>query len=158
MIGQGFAVLLAVGASLGGLYGGTMMALDAADGGKAGHERHAAGGILRTELTATPLVTGTSIHGYIVGRYVVSYDAGLQAERKLPLEMLIGHAVNRFFYGNASRTFWLDGPLDVNAIADGLKASINETAGAPIVTALAIRQLDHLLSSEIRQPVISFDR
>ena len=158
MIGQGFAVLLAVGASLGGLYGGTMMALDAAGDGEAGHDAQAAGGILRTELTATPLVTGTSIHGYIIGRYVVSYDTAIRAGRNLPLETLIGHAVNGFFYGNASDTFWLDGPLDMNAIAEGLKASINEAAGAPVVTALAVRQLDYLKAPEIRQPVISFDR
>lgn len=158
MIGKLATVVLAVGASLGGLYGGTTMALNASDGSAVASGTMVDGGILRTELSATPLVVGSSIYGYIIGRYVITYDAKITGERQLPLETLVIHAVNRFFYDNAAQAFWFDGPLDVNGIAQGLQASINETAGVPIVTALAIRQLDYLQSPEIRQPVISFDR
>lgn len=158
MIARITAALLAVGASLGGLYGGTVSSIgDDSETPQVG-AASTSSEIVRTELMATPLVTDGGIYGYIIGRYVLTLDAILLAERGHPIEPIVGHAVNSYFYGRASQTFWLDGPLGVDAIADGLKGAINQTAGGPLVTALAIRQLDYLQSPEIRQPVISFDR
>lgn len=157
MIGRLATAALALGASIGGLYGGTIMTLQAGDEA-AENDRSSQSSILRTDLMATPLVTSGGIYGYIVGRYVIFYDSEIRAERDLPLTIVVNHAVNRYFYSQAAQTFWLDGPLGVNEIADGLEMAINDAAGAPIVTALSIRQLDYLQSPEIRQPVISFDR
>jgi len=158
VIGRFAVALLAVGASLGGLYAGTVTSLGGDGDQPADGYADVSANTLRTELMATPLVTRGGIYGYIIGRYVLTLDADLIAERSPPVEHIIAHAVNSYFYDRAADTFWLDGPLGVDQIADGLKGAINESAGGPLVTAFAIRQLDYLQSPEIRQPVISFDR
>lgn len=156
MIARFAVVAVATTASLGGLYGGATMA-PGTDG--AVNEKHAeqASTTLRTDLIATPLILPVRINGYIIGRYVISYDGAIVDERQLPLTTVVTHAANIFFYRNAAETFWVGGPMGVDELADGLKVAINETAGAPLVSALSVRQLDYLQSPEIRQPVISFD-
>ena len=157
MIVRFATVLLALSASLGGLYGGTAMMPGPEDGQDGTSDKQLSANH-RTDLIATPLITPGAIHGYIIGRYVIAFDAELAEARHIPLSTMVHHGVNGFFYRHAREAFWVDGPMDVPQIADGLKASINEAAGAPLVTALSIRQLDYLQSPEIRQPVISFDR
>lgn len=156
MIVRFATVAVAMTASLGGLYGGATMP---GPGAGAVNDKHAepVSAILRTDLIATPLILPGRINGYIIGRYVISYDGAIVEDRHLPLTTVITHAVNTFFYRNAAETFWVGGAMGVGDLADGLKLVINETAGAPLVTALSVRQLDYLQSPEIRQPVISFD-
>jgi hypothetical protein len=150
-------VAVAMTASLGGLYGGATMV--PGDDAGAINDKHAeqASTTLRTDLIATPLILPGRINGYIIGRYVISYDGAIVDDRHMPLTTVITHAANIFFYRNAAETFWVGGPMGVDELADGLKMTINVTAGAPLVTALSVRQLDYLQSPEIRQPVISFD-
>ena len=156
MIERLAAAFLALGASLGGLYGGVTMAVPS--GVTTDAVAVAPTSNYRTELVATPMIVADQVRGYVIGRYFIDFDAARAEMMGTPLTQMIGHAINGYFFRHAHDMFWVGGPLTAAAIADGLTEAINEAAGYDLVRSIAIRQLDYLQSPEIRQPVIAFDR
>lgn len=161
MILRLLTAVLTLVACLGGMYGALALGTGGDDGnggGKNGKKEGLIGGEVRTDFIAVPIVLPERIEGYIIGRYVIGVDPKVAKKVGASAGSFLTHGVNAFFYENAQDTFWLGGDITVPKIADGLKASINDAAGAPLVVDLAIRQLDFLETVEVRQPVISVDR
>ena len=149
---------LALGASLGGLYTGVTTGMSGPPEADAEQPVMAAAASYRTDFIAIPLIAGTDVEGYVIGRYVLGYDPALARDRAVPLPTVIRHGVNAFFYGHSGATFWMGGPMAVPDISEGMVMAINQAAGAPVITGVSIRQMDFLQGQEIRQPLIELDR
>ncbi len=163
MIIRLITAVLTLAACLGGMYGALALGTGDgeagyANGDKNGKKNGMLGGEVRTDFIAVPIVLPERIDGYIIGRYVIGVDPKVGRTLGESAGPFLTHGINAYFYAHAQETFWLGGDVTVPKIVDGLKASINEAAGAPLVVDLAIRQLDFLETAEVRQPVISVDR
>lgn len=119
-------------------------------GGEA-HDAEAEYNYGETELMSAPVVMGSQVEGYVLGRFAYATGEAVEPQpgRLNPATLLADAFTLKFSEGlpGAAQEEWAP---DVDQLAKSIQEFANRTAGAPVFAYIYVTQLDYLAKDEVR--------
>ena len=105
---------------------------------------------VKTEVISVPIVRSGQVSGYFLARLVYTIETEQAKKLVIPAEAVITDEVYSYLYANPQIDFQKRGAIDIDAIRDGIRKSVNERVGTPLIHDVLVEQLDYLTKEEIR--------
>ncbi|WP_274425795.1 hypothetical protein [Chelativorans sp. YIM 93263] len=109
---------------------------------------------VRTDVVSVPVVKGGGVDGYFLARLVYTVEPEKRNALSLPLETLIIDQLYSYLYGNPQVDFSKHDEVDLDALREGVRLSLNERVGDELVHDVLIEQVDYLSKEDIRDNAI----
>lgn len=105
---------------------------------------------VKTDVISVPIVKTGQVTGYFLARLVYTVETAQAKKLAIPAGAVITDAVYSFLYANPQIDFQKRGAIDIDAIRDGIRKSVNDRIGIPLIHDVLVEQLDFLTKEEIR--------
>lgn len=105
---------------------------------------------VKTEMISVPVMKNQAIDGYFLARLVYTVEPEKAKKLSLPAEALLTDLVYTYLYANPQIDFVTRGNLDLDAMRNGIRDSVNAHVGDKLVHEVLIEQIDYLSKEEIR--------
>jgi hypothetical protein len=109
---------------------------------------------LNTEIISVPLLRNGQVYGYFLGRLVYTVDPEELQKLSIPAEALVTDQTYAYLYANPQIDFLKRSTIDLDAIRNGIRDSINERIGHKLVHDVLIQQLDFLTKEDVRDNTV----
>jgi hypothetical protein len=109
--------------------------------------------LTETGLLAFPVITQGEIEGFFFLRLAYAVDAA-QSRMPVPDELLLADGFHIFSANHPAYRQPDLQKIDIDGVADGVKAAVNAVAGAPLLAEVYITQLDYFASADVRKKSI----
>ncbi|GAB1582948.1 hypothetical protein [Phyllobacterium phragmitis] len=115
-------------------------------------QRSYLGGIdyVKTDVFSVPIMTDSSVAGYIVAQLVYTIDSKMKTRLTVPLEYFIKDEIFRQFYGSYSDTRQVE-KVDFETVRKSVIDGINRHFPEPVVHDLLVEQFNYISAKEIRE-------
>lgn len=108
-----------------------------------------AAALTETELLAFPVISNGEIEGFFFLRLAFAFDAAANRSH-VPADVILSDGFNSFAASHSAD----DRQLDVDAVAEGVKAAVNKLAGAPLISEIYLTQIDYFAGADVRKKSI----
>lgn len=105
---------------------------------------------VNTDIISVPLLRNGSVQGYFLTRLVYTVEPKKLAKLSVPPKALIVDEVYSYVYGNPELDFTKHEILDLDALRNGIRDSINARVGDKLVHEVLVEQIDYLPRDQIR--------
>ena len=105
---------------------------------------------VKTDIISVPLLRNGAVQGYFLTRLVYTVEPEKRAKLSVPAQSLIVDEVYSYIYGSPELDFSKHETLDVDALRNGIKDSINARVGDTLVHEVLVEQIDYLSKEQIR--------
>ncbi len=105
---------------------------------------------VKTDMISVPLMRAHKIEGYFLARLVYTIKPDMAKTLSLPADALLTDLVYSYLYANPQIDFVKRGNLDLDAMRNGIRDSVNARVGDKLVHEVLIDQIDYLSKEEIR--------
>ena len=105
---------------------------------------------VKTEMISVPVMKNQAIDGYFLARLVYTIEPEKAKALSLPADALLTDLVYTYLYANPQIDFVTRGNLDLDAMRNGIRDSVNAHVGDKLVHEVLIEQIDYLSKEEIR--------
>ncbi|MFN3546967.1 MAG: hypothetical protein ACK4U0_05700 [Mesorhizobium sp.] len=105
---------------------------------------------VKTDMLSVPVVQEGAVKGYFLSKLVYAADVEKLKRLALPIDTLLVDEVYTFLFSNPSIDFSRVEGVDLNAMRNGLKDSINRRVGDDLIYEIMVEQVDYLTKEQIR--------
>lgn len=105
---------------------------------------------VKTEVISVPILRSGEVTGYFLARLVYTIETERAKKLAIPPQAVITDEVYSYLYANPQIDFQRRGSIDIDAIRNGIRKSVNDRFGAPLIHDVMVEQLDYLTKDEIR--------
>ena len=105
---------------------------------------------VKTDVISVPLLRDSKIDGYFLARLVYVIDPKKLKQLTVPAEALLVDEVYSYLYSNPQIDFSVNDTLDLDALRNGIRDSINARVADTLIDDILIEQIDFLSKDEIR--------
>ena len=105
---------------------------------------------VKTDMLSVPVVQDGAVKGYFLSKLVYAADVEKLRKLALPIDTLLVDEVYTFLFSNPSIDFSRVEGVDLNAMRNGLKDSINRRVGDDLIYEVMVEQVDYLTKEQIR--------
>lgn len=105
---------------------------------------------VKTDVISVPILKTGQVTGYFLARLVYTIETEQAKKLVLPAQAVITDEVYSYLYANPQIDFQKRGAIDIDAIRNGIRKSVNDRIGAPLIHDVLVEQLDFLTKEEIR--------
>jgi len=105
---------------------------------------------VKTDMLSVPVVQDGAVKGYFLSKLVYAADVEKLKKLALPIDTLLVDEVYTFLFSNPSIDFSRVEGVDLNAMRNGLKDSINRRVGDDLIYEVMVEQVDYLTKEQIR--------
>jgi len=105
---------------------------------------------VKTEMISVPVMKNFKVDGYFLARLVYTIEPEKAKALSLPAEPLLTDLVYTYLYANPQIDFVTRGNLDLDAMRNGIRDSVNARVGDKLVHEVLVEQIDYLSKEEIR--------
>ncbi len=105
---------------------------------------------VKTDMMSVPVVQEGAVKGYFLSKLVYAADVEKLKKLALPIDTLLVDEVYTFLFSNPSIDFSRVEGVDLDAMRNGLKDSINQRVGDDLIYEIMIEQVDYLTKEQIR--------
>jgi hypothetical protein len=149
-------IVLALGVCAATLAGGyaqkQFMAMPKAHAGESGHGSEASSAVLtETGLLAVPVIANGGLEGFFFLRLAYAADTG---SSQIPADLLLADGFYQFAAQSSSAHKAGGEKLDIDAVAQEVKTSVNKHAGKPVISDIFVTQIDFFASADVRKKSI----
>lgn len=110
---------------------------------------------IRSGIVSVPMMNEGQIYGYFLARLVYTVEPAKLARLAAPPEALLMDQVYSYLYANPQIDFTDRTNIDLDALRNGIRDSINARVGDPgFVHDIFIEQIDFLSKNEIRDNTV----
>ncbi|QDZ02726.1 hypothetical protein FQ775_21435 [Nitratireductor mangrovi] len=104
----------------------------------------------KTEIVSVPVIQKGEVRGYFLTRLVYTVDPEKLKKLKLPLDTLLVDQLYTYLFSNPLIDFSQTDTLDLDALRNGLRDSINKRVKDQLIEDVMVQQVDYLTKSDIR--------
>lgn len=104
----------------------------------------------KTEIMSVPVVRNGRVNGYFLGRFSYVVDKAAKDALPIPVDTLLLDQLHTYLFDNPQIDFEHTGTIDLDAMRNGLKESINARTNSQLVAEVLIEQIDYLSRGDIR--------
>ncbi|KFB09164.1 hypothetical protein [Nitratireductor basaltis] len=105
---------------------------------------------VNTGVISVPVVSDGQVSGYFLARLVYTVEPEKLKKLSVPPEVLFVDQLHAHLYSNPQIDYSRHKELDLDAMRDGIRDSINERVGDKLVHDVLVEQIDYLGKDEIR--------
>lgn len=105
---------------------------------------------VKTDMLSVPVVQEGAVKGYFLSKLVYAADVEKLKKLALPIDTLLVDEVYTFLFSNPSIDFSRVEGVDLDAMRNGLKDSINRRVGDDLIYEVMVEQVDYLTKEQIR--------
>jgi len=109
---------------------------------------------VRTKVMSVPVVKEGRVDGYFLARLVYTVEPERLKALSIPADMLLLDQLHSYLYGNPQIDFSDKESVDLEALRNGIRDSINTRVGEQLVHEVLVEQVDYLSKSDIRDNAI----
>ncbi|MCT7377549.1 hypothetical protein [Chelativorans salis] len=109
---------------------------------------------VRTQVISVPVVKNGQVDGYFLARLVFTAEPEKLKALSLPADVLLVDELYSYLYANPQIDFTDRNGVDLEALRNGIRDSINERTGEKLVHEVMVEQVDYLSKAEIRDNAI----
>jgi hypothetical protein len=103
-----------------------------------------------TPVISVPVLTDKGIVGYILARLVFTGEPEKLRKLSVPAETLFSDQLYTYLFANPALDFTQVKTLDLDALRNGIRDSINKRIGEDLINDVMVQQIDFLSKDEIR--------
>jgi hypothetical protein len=103
-----------------------------------------------TPIISVPVLTKDGIVGYLLTKLVYTTEPSKLRKLSVPAEALFTDQLYSYLFSNPSMDFTQVKTLDLDALRNGIRDSINKRVGDELIHEVMIEQMDFLSKDEIR--------
>jgi len=103
-----------------------------------------------TPVISVPVLTKEGIVGYVLAKLVYTGEADRLRKLSVPAETLFADELYTYLFSNPAVNFTEVKTLDLDALRNGVRDSINKRIGEDVVHDVMVEQIDYLSKDEIR--------
>lgn len=104
-----------------------------------------------TGMISVPLLRDKKVYGYFLARLVYTVEPEKVKKLAVPVDTLLVDQVYDYLYANPHIDFVERTNLDLDALREGVRDSVNTRVGEKLVHEVLIEQLDFLTREDIRE-------
>ncbi|MEQ8448937.1 MAG: hypothetical protein RIB97_04550 [Nitratireductor sp.] len=104
----------------------------------------------KTEIVTVPVIQKGEVRGYFLTRLVYTVEPEKLKKLELPIDTLLVDQLYTYLFSNPQIDFSQTDTLDIVALRNGLRDSINERVGDKLIEEVLVQQIDYLTKSDIR--------
>ncbi|MVA95727.1 hypothetical protein GN330_00480 [Nitratireductor sp. CAU 1489] len=104
----------------------------------------------KTEIVSVPVIQKGEVRGYFLTRLIYTVEPEKLKKLELPLDTLLVDQLYTYLFSNPQIDFSQTDVLDLVALRNGLRDSINARVGDKLVEEVLVQQIDYLTKSDIR--------
>ena len=105
---------------------------------------------VKTDVISVPILKSGQVNGYFLARMVYTIETEQAKKLVIPAQSVITDEVYSYLYANPQIDFQKRGSIDLDVIRNGIRKSVNDRIGAPLIHDVLVEQLDFLTKEEIR--------
>jgi hypothetical protein len=105
---------------------------------------------VKTDMLSVPVVQEGTVKGYFLSKFVYAADVEKLKKLALPIDTILVDEVYTYLFSNPAIDFSRVEGVDLEAMRNGLKDSINERVGNDLIYEVMIEQVDYLTKEQIR--------
>ena len=105
---------------------------------------------VRTDVISVPILEKGRVLGYFLGRLVFTAEGAQLKKLVIPPETLLTDQLYSYLYANPQIDFTKRGSIDIDAIRNGIRDSVNARLGVALVHEVLVEQFDFLTKDDIR--------
>lgn len=105
---------------------------------------------LKSDMMSIPVVSDGAVKGYFLTKLVYSIEPEKLKTLKLPVQVLITDELYSYLFSNPQIDFSKVKTLNLDAMRNGLRDSINAKVGDMLVHDVLVEQIDYLSKEQIR--------
>ncbi|MCT8997759.1 hypothetical protein [Chelativorans intermedius] len=109
---------------------------------------------VRTPVISIPVVKEGRVDGYFLARLVFTAPPERLEALSLPAEALLTDELHSYLYANPQIDFTERANIDLDALRNGIRESMNARVGEELVHEVMVEQIDYLSKAEIRDNAI----
>jgi len=109
---------------------------------------------VRSSIMSVPVVKDGRVDGYFLARLVYTVEPAKLKALSLPAEILLTDQLHSYLYGNPQIDFSNRESVDLDALRNGIRDSINARVGEKLVHEVLVEQIDYLSKDDIREHAI----
>jgi hypothetical protein len=104
----------------------------------------------KTDIVTVPVIQKGEVRGYFLTRLVYTVEPEKLKKLELPIDTLLVDQLYTYLFSNPQIDFSQTDTLDIVALRNGLRDSINERVGDKLIEEVLVQQIDYLTKSDIR--------
>ncbi len=105
---------------------------------------------MKTDMLSVPVVRSGEVKGYFLSRLVYAIEPDKLKKLSLPADTLLVDQLYTYLFSNQQIDFSDPKGLDLDAMRNGLRDSINKRVGDTLVQEVLVEQIDYLTKEQIR--------
>jgi len=109
---------------------------------------------VRSSVMSVPVVKNGAVDGYFLARLVYTVEPARLKALSLPADVLLTDHLHSYLYGNPQIDFSNPEGVDLDALRNGIRDSINARVGEKLVHEVLVEQIDYLSKADIRDNAI----
>ncbi|WP_028032479.1 hypothetical protein [Chelativorans sp. J32] len=109
---------------------------------------------VRTKVMSVPVVKQGRVDGYFLIRLVYTAEPERLKALSVPADILLLDQLHSYLYGNPQIDFSNRQSVDLDALRNGIRDSINTRLGETLVHEVLVEQVDYLSKADIRDNAI----
>ncbi|GHC64422.1 hypothetical protein [Limoniibacter endophyticus] len=111
---------------------------------------HGAREAAKTEIMSVPVVRDGRINGYFLARFTYIVDKTAKSALPIPVDTLLLDQLHTYLFANPQIDFEQTKTVDLDALRNGLKESINARTNSELIADVLVEQVDYLARGDIR--------
>ncbi|WP_173934816.1 hypothetical protein [Chelativorans sp. Marseille-P2723] len=109
---------------------------------------------VRANVMSVPVMRQGNVDGYFLTRLVYTAEPAKLNALSVPADILLLDHLHSYLYGNPQIDFSELERIDLDALRNGIRDSINERLGEKLVHEVLVEQIDYLSKADIRDNAI----
>lgn len=109
---------------------------------------------VKTEALSVPLLKNGAVDGYFLARFVYTVEPKTMQKLSVPAETLITDQLYTYLFANPQIDFSQTEKLDIDALRNGIRDTINARVGDTLIHEVLVEQVDYLSKADIRDNTI----
>ncbi|WP_011579614.1 MULTISPECIES: hypothetical protein [Chelativorans] len=109
---------------------------------------------VRTNVMSVPVVKEGGVGGYFLVRLVYTVEPERLKALSIPTDVLLIDQLHSYLYGNPQIDFSAKESVDLDALRNGIRDSINARVGEQLIHEVLVEQVDYLSKADIRDNAI----
>ncbi|MFN4272562.1 MAG: hypothetical protein ACK4F5_07100 [Aliihoeflea sp.] len=109
---------------------------------------------VKTDVISVPVIKDNAVYGYFLARLVYTAEAKRLNQMVMPPEAIIHDEVYTHLFANPQIDFTRRDTLDLDAFRNGIRESVNQRVGEPLIRDVLIEQMDFLSKADIRDSMM----
>ena len=110
--------------------------------------------VVKMDVISVPVLKDNAVHGYFLARLVYTAETKRLNQMVMPPEAIIFDEVYTHLFANPQIDFTRKETLDLNAFRAGIRDSVNQRVGEPLIKDVLIEQMDFLSKADIRDSMM----